>query len=232
VFELAQEEFRRLRSAGNHTSTINCFASRIVCGDCGGFYGRKVWHSSDKYRSIVWHCNNKFQKRKYCSTPTIKEDIVKKAFIDAFNSLITNKADILSHYNIMIENISDTSDLEYKIKAVDKEISDVKKVVEGFISENARLTVNQQEYNKKVAEFLAQHNKLQKQREDLLSEITIKKARKIQMHSFIAILKKQNPLLTEFDEKLWSTLLSAMVIKSDTEVLFKFKDGMELPWVI
>lgn len=79
---------------------------------------------------------------------------------------------------------------------------------------------------------MAQHGSLQKRRETLLSEMAMKKARKIQMQAFIATLKRQECLLMEFDEKLWSTLLSAMVVKSDTEVIFKFKDGMELPWTM
>lgn len=40
TFELVQDEFRRRKAAGKHTSAINCFASRIVCGECGGFYHR------------------------------------------------------------------------------------------------------------------------------------------------------------------------------------------------
>jgi len=41
TFELVQEEFRRRREAGRYTSAINCFASRIVCGGCGGFLRKK-----------------------------------------------------------------------------------------------------------------------------------------------------------------------------------------------
>ncbi|MGM9574573.1 MAG: zinc ribbon domain-containing protein [Oscillospiraceae bacterium] len=34
------------------------FANKIVCGDCGGWYGRKTWHSTT-YRDTVWQYNNK-----------------------------------------------------------------------------------------------------------------------------------------------------------------------------
>lgn len=30
------------------------FSSRLVCADCGGWYGRKVWTSNTKYRHTVW----------------------------------------------------------------------------------------------------------------------------------------------------------------------------------
>jgi hypothetical protein len=68
TFELVQEEFRRREKAGRYTSAINCFASRITCGDCGGFYGRKVWHSNTKYAQTIWQCNNKFLRKAKCTT--------------------------------------------------------------------------------------------------------------------------------------------------------------------
>ena len=35
---------------------------KIKCGDCGGHYGAKVWHSNDKYRRIVYTCTDDGQR--------------------------------------------------------------------------------------------------------------------------------------------------------------------------
>ena len=102
TFELVQEEFRRRREAGKYTSAINCFASRIVCGDCGSFYGRKVWHSTSKYRRVVWQCNKKFKNKESCSTPHLREESIKQAFVEAFNSMIQNKDELLKGYDDII----------------------------------------------------------------------------------------------------------------------------------
>ncbi|MBW9171207.1 recombinase zinc beta ribbon domain-containing protein [Clostridium estertheticum] len=93
MFELVQEEFIRRKSARKYTSAINCFASKIVCA---GFYGRKVWHSTSKYATTIWQCNNKSHKRKLCSTPHLKEEIIKEAFINAFNTLIESKKELIA----------------------------------------------------------------------------------------------------------------------------------------
>ena len=46
------------------------FASKLICADCGGFYGRKRCHSTDKYSKLVYRCNRKFDKGKHkCMTP-------------------------------------------------------------------------------------------------------------------------------------------------------------------
>ena len=45
-FDKVQAEFVRWKGLGHRYSGNSIFASRIVCGDCGSFYGSKVWHSS------------------------------------------------------------------------------------------------------------------------------------------------------------------------------------------
>ena len=58
-----------LRWRSRQHSSKSIFTSKLICGDCGCFYGSKVWHSTDKYRSVVWQCNNKFKADKKCTTP-------------------------------------------------------------------------------------------------------------------------------------------------------------------
>ena len=59
-FDVVQAEFARRKGMGLHYSGGGVFSSRLVCGDCGGCYGPKVWHSNSKYRRVVWQCNGKF----------------------------------------------------------------------------------------------------------------------------------------------------------------------------
>jgi len=61
-------------------SGITIFSSKIMCGQCGGWYGSKVWHSTDKYRRIIWQCNAKFKEKKHCRIPHLTEDEIKAAF--------------------------------------------------------------------------------------------------------------------------------------------------------
>ena len=52
-FEAVQEEMARRKKLGRAYSD-KAFHSKIICGDCGGFYGRKVWHSTDAYKSAIF----------------------------------------------------------------------------------------------------------------------------------------------------------------------------------
>ena len=50
VFDLAQYEMARRGQRGRHTSAASIFSNRLVCGECGAYFGSKVWHSNDPYR--------------------------------------------------------------------------------------------------------------------------------------------------------------------------------------
>ena len=61
--------------------TKHPFAGKIVCGDCGGFYGHKVWRlRSTGERYDVWYCNHKYDGDEPCSSPRLRETEIRDAF--------------------------------------------------------------------------------------------------------------------------------------------------------
>ncbi|HEM4322176.1 TPA: zinc ribbon domain-containing protein [Streptococcus suis] len=56
-------------------------ASKLVCGECSGFYGSKVWHSNSKYRRVVYWCSKKYEYGKNCQTPYVTEEEIMTAFV-------------------------------------------------------------------------------------------------------------------------------------------------------
>ena len=59
IFDLVQYEFKRRKKDGRWTSCTYPFSGKIICGECGGIYGSKVWHSNTPNRVLVWQCNEK-----------------------------------------------------------------------------------------------------------------------------------------------------------------------------
>lgn len=50
VFDMVQAELAKRKHSGSRYSGVSIFSNKIKCGDCGGWYGSKVWHSTDQYR--------------------------------------------------------------------------------------------------------------------------------------------------------------------------------------
>ncbi|WP_330659673.1 zinc ribbon domain-containing protein [Caproiciproducens faecalis] len=82
-----------------------------MCGDCGGVYRSKVWHSTSKYRCVIWQCNAKFKNGKKCATPHFYEDELKALFVDAFNSLLADRESIFAAYEEIIADLTDNTAL-------------------------------------------------------------------------------------------------------------------------
>ena len=73
---LAESAKRRAKVRTRHP-----FAGKLICGDCGSFYGHKVWRlRSTGERYNVWYCNHKYDGDETCDSPRLREDEVKEAF--------------------------------------------------------------------------------------------------------------------------------------------------------
>ena len=233
-FEMVQEEFRRRKEGGTYTC-VSPFSGRIVCGDCGGFYGRKVWHSNSPYHSFVWHCNNKFTKRKYCSTPSVKEEAIMKCFVDAFNSVLARKEEIAQNYEKCLDAITDDGEYKSRLSEVDELCSGLATRMRENLTRESRMVDDCGEdspLKKERDEITAEYEALQKEHQELTSKIARCAAKKVQISGFLQLLKKQKKVLVEFDPLVWQAAIHYMVINEDCTVKFVFRDGTELPWVI
>ncbi len=111
IFDRVQDMMKQRGYRGGY-SGITIFSSKIVCGECGGWYGSKVWHSTDKYRRIIWQCNAKFKEKKHCRTPHLTEYEIKAAFVRVMGKLTTDRAMILEELREDQAMLTGTEDLE------------------------------------------------------------------------------------------------------------------------
>ena len=133
---MAQQELEARRKENRQHPSKSIFTSKLVCGDCGSFYGSKVWHSTDKYRSVVWQCNNKFKADEKCSTPNLREGVIKEVFIKALNSIDTDKGSALDIMDHLKTKIDDTAALEEKIEKAAGTFDEKTVLIQDYISRN------------------------------------------------------------------------------------------------
>lgn len=92
---------------GDYATPENHFAGRVICGCCGGVYGRKVWNSTnERLRRIVWQCNNKYatKGKKGCDNRHINDDVLYRAFVSAFNAVLENRENFMSKWEEQTES--------------------------------------------------------------------------------------------------------------------------------
>ena len=150
MFDLVQAELeRRKRTKGSRYSGVSIFSNKIKCGDCGGWFGSKVWHSNDKYRRVIYQCNHKFIEGNKCETPHITEQEIKEVFVTAFNKLLTEKKEIISNVELMYRTLFDTAELTAERDRLQEEMLMLVEMTQSCVAENARVAQNQEEYQKR-----------------------------------------------------------------------------------
>ena len=96
VFDLVQIELTRRKALKGQYSRNGCFASRIVCGDCGHFYGSKVWHSNDPYRKVIWRCNHKYNGQKKSTSPHVSQETLECTFEEVMRRMIAQREHVIT----------------------------------------------------------------------------------------------------------------------------------------
>ena len=81
VFDRVQEILAESTKRRAKVRTRHPFAGKLICGDCGSFYGHKVWRlrsTGEHYN--VWYCNHKYDGDKTCDSPRLRDEEIKAAF--------------------------------------------------------------------------------------------------------------------------------------------------------
>ena len=227
IFDMVQQMIKLRNPGKNRTSCANIYSSKIVCGDCGSWYGGKIWHSTDKYRKMIWRCNHKYDDGKKCSTPNLTEDEIKYVFISALNLLIGQKPEILKKYMEIMDYVFSVDELLAKKERLMQEMSEAADRVRECIARNARVALNQTDYQAEYDSLAKEFEDLQSQVETVDEMISDRNVRKGKTERFLRDLSGMS-LVEEFDDSIWYSLLDHMTVYSKEDIRVMFKDGTEI----
>ena len=237
VFDLVQHELRRRQQKGRHTSASSMFSNRIVCGECGAYYGSKVWHSTDAYRSRIWRCNRKYEtKGSPCPSPHLREAELQNAFLKAINQVIQKKEEIIEACSQALRTLNDTTSLEQKAARLQAEQDAVYGRIESLIHENAQVAQDQKEYNRRMEALYARCEELKGSMAKVRSQIMDRAGRSRNVEVYLQRISRTEPL-TVFDESVFTGTVDCVIVrkgqgKNDRQMVFRFKDGTEIPMTI
>ena len=227
-FELVQAEVMRRKVLGKAYSSSNLFSAKLICGCCGGYFGSKVWHSTSKYRRVIWQCNHKFRNGEKCTTPHLYEDEIKQKFIKVCGMVGEDKDDFLASCREITEALCDSAALDKQIENLLVRADELTAVMQGFIRENAEHEQDQDLYNKKYAEYEEQMNAVEADLQRLRQKKADQIARKELLEGMIREIEENDLTVTEFDEKLWRLMVESVEVDETGKLLFTLRNGMEI----
>ena len=227
-FELVQAEIARRKEIGKVYSSSNIFSTKLVCSCCGGFFGSKVWHSTSKYRRVIWQCNHKFQNGEKCKTPHLYEDEIKKRFIEVCERVAADKENFVASCRQIVEMLSDTAAIDRKIEEQYIYLNGLAASMQQFIKENAMKPQDKDFYKKKMAEYNSQKAEAEKVLHDLQDKRTARLSRKELLEGLIRTMNREGIVTDTFDGKLWRLMVEKATVGTDGKLTFTLRNGMEI----
>ena len=228
-WEIVQAELIRRKRIGASYSGNSIFASKLVCGDCGGFYGRKIWHSTSKYAKAVYRCNAKYSKEhEQCKTPALSEDEIKEKFVKAYNLVMVNKDAVIADIEEVIKLLADTSELDSKIDDLQSKMEVISGLVEKLVRDNARTAQDQMEYAKKYDGLKSQYDAHKESLERALEDRSCKQAKEVMMKAYLADMRNADNYLPEWSDDVWMTMVEKATVNRNKTITFQFTSGKEI----
>ena len=217
------------RSKVRHFSGATIFSTKIRCGECGGWFGSKVWHSTDPYRKVIWRCNTKYGGKSIgCKTPHVTEEEIKAAFVRVVNKLIGERATLLADLREIQQTYGGTDELSQRLHELDERLNAEAEAVQELIAQNARVAQNQDDYSAAYDAAVSRYEATKAERDQVAADIRQRGIRRREFERFITELEKLPGLVTEFDEAIWGILVEYVTVGKDKTMVFTLLGGTEM----
>jgi hypothetical protein len=227
-WEAVQVEMEQRRSKGRRHDCSSPFSGKIFCGDCGGVYGSKTWHSTDKYRRVIWQCNHKYDSGEKCGTPHLREEDLKDLFVQALGQYMDDPDERLEGLKYVQRTMTDTTFIDADLEETEQKLDLLSGMIRNCIMMNASAALTETEYQQQYAELTRQYESKKAEYDALLTEKESREALSIAFSGILFQLTELTEIRAEFNEPLWHTLVDRVTVYNDDRIVFTFKDGTEI----
>ncbi|MCI9501172.1 MAG: recombinase family protein [Hungatella sp.] len=228
LFDSVQALMKARRPGKNRNSCVSVFSGKIKCGDCGSWYGSKVWHSNDKYRKVVWRCNHKYDGGEKCATPHFDEETIKTLFVRALNIFCGERDEITAVFEEVKETAFRTNGLEEERDRLREEMNVVGELIQQRTAENAGVSRNQADYEERRDTLWERFDKAKARMGEVEDRIVANQAQGEMARKLVDTLKGMPDVVDSFDEGAWYALVDYVTVYGRDDVRFTFKNGVEI----
>lgn len=225
--EVQAELAKRKRSHKRHRQT-SVLSGKIFCGDCGDIYGSKVWHSTSKYRRVIWQCNAKFDGEQKCGTPHLYEEQIQRLFVAAMSEYLSDHEGTITDLQYAQRALTDTDFIDEDIRALEHYQELLSDMIRVCINSNASNTITEEEYHAKHGELCARFEQTEKKLNGLRQQRERMRSDAIAIGGMLFELNELDTLSITFNEKLWNAAIDRVTVYADERVVFHFKDGKDI----
>lgn len=149
-------------------------------------------------------------------------------FLKAANAIFGGRDSIREDYEAVKERLYDISELEAERIQLQEEMHIVAEMIQQCVNENARIALDQTEYQKKYDGLANRFDRIKERLETVGSAITERMEKREKTERFLTELEKRDGPLTEFNEEDRYSLVEYATVYSREDIRFTFKNGLEI----
>ena len=224
VFNLVQVELQRRSKMRRGLRNSSPFCTKLVCGDCGSFYGHKIYHAKEKHSKDVWYCNRRYQGN--CSTPILSEDDLVQYYLQALSEFLADKDKYISACRTQMDEADTLEKMRSKREKAEAALAKDMAKIQALVRENAYISQDQQVYRQRFEEM----SKQIEQQKNNIAELQEQELRLVgvreKLSRFIEALESFNAEPT-FDSATWNSLVERVLV-NPRNLIFEFKNGEKI----
>ena len=213
LYDAVQDEFDRRERLGFKAVNRHPFSGRIVCSKCGGLYGSKKYNGR-----LGWRCNYQHKRLTDCKMPTLRDEDIEAAFMDAFNQAIDRKDEIVDICLEVMAQCCDTSGIEAIIAAVQSELA----YVTGLMEQHPRAAGKTLPESEVYMDYITRRNDLQAKLATLQSRQEFLKDKFGKIREYLTVPDTDGRIVA-FLEVLWMDTVSRAIVHPDGTIEIEFK---------
>ena len=226
-WDIVQEELAARKRLGKALSAQSFLSCKLICEDCGWFYGSKIWHSTDAYRRVIYRCNKKYSGETKCRTPHLTEAEVKEMFLKAYNEYMSDRDRLISDTTLMCDALSDTADLEARLNDKKEKLRETGDLYRLLVKQNST-KAGAEDFQMQADKLYKEYTKLDESVKKLSEELSAIQNRRTRLLNHIRSIREKPLVLEEWDSTLWVIMIDHCVVHRDKTVTFVFRDGTEI----
>jgi len=201
------------------------FSGKIICGECGSTFKRRIHTPNKPGEYVAWCCNKHIDTGgKECSMIFIRDEYIKAAFVMMMNRLYSGRNAILKPLVKALRNQDSTGKYAEltQIEELIQENSEQVQVLTGLMSKGY---LEPALFNERSNMLQAEAIRLKEKRAVLQNGVDGKETTAYEAEELLKYLNK-NGITEEYSDEIFIRFITGITVFSPTEAGFNLKCGL------
>ena len=199
----------------------------LICGECGANYRRVTW-TAKGFKEIKWRCINRIQygKRKCHCSPTIGEELLHRAIVDAVNEFCNVRDEVANALRESIREVLDPNQ-NGSVQAAQQRVDELAKNIDELIK-LATVPENSKSAMRDIEKFSEEMKSLREFIEVEKAKQSQTQQNSVELNVVLERLERENFTLTEFDDVAVRQLIEKITVENKDTIMVTFKGGFDV----